>query len=89
MRTPVAIALVKLLRLLPPEVESAELPRTLQVGFWVQGWQFKALAPPTRHWFTVLPLPPRLNLKSLLYQSHPESSFEAQPPIIPVLATPT
>ena len=34
-RTPVAIALVKLLALLPPEVEALELPRTLQVGLGI------------------------------------------------------
>lgn len=36
-RTPVAIALVKLLRLLPPDVERVELPRALQVSGFGRG----------------------------------------------------
>lgn len=31
-RAPVALAMVKLLKLLPPEAERVELPRALQVG---------------------------------------------------------
>lgn len=40
-RTPVAIALVKLLRLLPPDVERVELPRALQVSGFGRGMSLR------------------------------------------------
>ena len=48
-RAPVALALVKLLRLLPPQVESRELPRALQVGAGQNH------PPPTSAWSIVCP----------------------------------